>query len=211
MLIQNSLQKRINQIENIPIRFHSTNNGLCTHNNTTLNSSVSYNLYLNQKPANPRYLSKNDINNNINFLNASIIGNDFNTCKLENNTILPLVGDDAILNINTALQYCAIFKDKCIGITSIDGNNIYWNLISKLELDSNNFNLVKNYRNTYIQDKININKEDFDNLNLTILNTSYINWTDQTAIIAVILILLVSVIIYYYYYLYVFNESPKLI
>jgi len=209
---QYSLKEKINVVVDQPIRFHSSKTGLCTHRETTLNASLSYNLHANKKPAKPTYLSKDDINNAITFLNATLLGKDYNSCILENDTVLPLVGSEDILNINNALQYCTIFKDKCIGITSVDNNNIYWNLISKLDLDSNNFNLVNDNRNTYIIDNININQENFDvNSIFSSSSNSSFNWTDLTASITVIGIIVLSVLIYYYYYYYVYKHPPKIV
>ena len=199
---QYSLPNEIIQNENIPINFFSNRNSICIRNSSVLNASSTYKLYENLTPANAVYLSIDDINNGIKFINNSILGSDYKTCTILNNTILPLVGNSSIVNLYNALKYCSLLKDKCIGITSLDANNIYWNLISSISMNENSNNLIKDYKNTYLQNTINLNIEKFDEDELpTIVPISpYFTWTDDLMIVSVISICVIACIIYYYYY-----------
>jgi hypothetical protein len=198
---QYSLPTEIIQNENIPIKFFSNQNSLCIRNSSVLNASSNYKLYKNLTPANAVYLSMDDINNGIKFINNSILGSDYNTCTILNNTILPLVGNNAIINLHNALKYCSLLKHKCIGITSIDANNIYWNLISSISMNENNNNLIKGYKNTYLQNVINLNIEKFDDKLPSIVPISpYFLWSDDLMIKVIIIIIIAACVIYYYYY-----------
>lgn len=193
---QYSLPTKVIQNENIPIQFFSNRNSLCIRNNSVLNASSTYKLYENLTPANAIYLSADDINNGIKYVNNSILGPDYKSCTILNNTILPLVGNNSIVNLYNALKYCSILKDKCIGITSLDANNIYWNLISSMRLNKNNNNLIKDYKNTYLQNTINLNIEKFDDNKLSsiVSISSYSIWK------VIIVIIIITFVIYYYNY-----------
>lgn len=200
--------KTIKSSVSIPIQYRSNMNSVCKRVNSTLNSSLTYTYYENLRPVNATYLLKDDINDQITYLTNSLIGKDYNTCKLTNDPVLPHVGSNNIENMNTALQYCTLFKNTCIGITSVDINNIYWKLISNISMDNNNYNLIRDQSNTYITDTLNLQTENFDPLNnLTLVDnpTSFV-WTDELAIIAVSTIFIVSIIIYYAYYVHTFKK-----
>jgi hypothetical protein len=192
----------------IPIQFRNNDNSICNRLNSTIKSSLRYISYEKLKPVNATYLVKNDINDQIKFLTDSIISKDYITCKLSHNPILPYVGSDIIENMDTALQYCTLFKNKCIGITSVDKNNIYWKLINTISMDNNSYNLVKDDTNTYITDTLNLQTENFDPLNNLVIvedPTSFV-WTDKLAIEVILGSLVVSVIIYYAYYVRKFGK-----
>jgi len=193
---QYSLPTEVIQNENIPIKFFSNRNSLCIRNSSVLNASSTYKLYKNLTPANAIYLSIDDINNGIKFINNSIIGRDYKSCSILNDTILPLVDSSSLINLYNALKYCSILKDKCIGITSLDENNIYWNLISSMKMNKNNNNLIKDYKNTYLQNTIHSNIEKFDNSKLSsiVSISSYFIWK------VVIIIIIITCVIYYYNY-----------
>jgi hypothetical protein len=197
---QYSLPNKIIQNENIPINFFSNNEAICIRNSSVLNASSTYNLYQNLTPANPVYLSVDDINNGIKFINNSILGSDYKSCSILNNTILPLVGDSSLVNLYNALKYCSILKDKCIGITSVDANNIYWNLISSISMNENNNNLIKGYKNTYLQNSVNLNIEKFNQLPSIVPISPYFIWTDDLMIAMVITICAVACAIYIQFY-----------
>jgi hypothetical protein len=191
---QYSLPKKIDQNENISIKFSSYPGTLCAHKDTVLNTNSIYNLYENLSPANPTYLSVDDINNSIKFLNNSLIGSDFKSCKLTYDTILPLVGNNAIVNLHTAVKYCTILKDKCMGVTSIDGLNVYWNLISSLDMNNKNYNLIKDFKTTYLQDGYDLYIEKFDQF-----NQSSLNCTDELMIVFIVGILICVFLTFNFY------------
>jgi hypothetical protein len=199
---QDSLPTEIIQNENIPINFFSNSGSICTRNKSVLNASSTYKLYKNLTPANAVYLNLDDINNGIKFINNNVLGADYKTCTILNNTILPLVGNSSLINLYNALKYCSLLKDKCIGITSLDANNIYWNLISSMSMDENNNNLIIDYKNTYLQDTINLSIEKFeeDKLPSIVPISPYFIWTDGLMIKTVIIICIIACVIYYYYY-----------
>jgi hypothetical protein len=198
---QYSLPTEIIQNENIPITFFSNIDSICIRNSSVLNASSTYKLYENLTPANAVYLTTDDINNGIKFINNTILGSDYKTCTILNNTILPLVGNNSLVNLNNALKYCSLLKNKCIGITSVDANNIYWNLISSISMNENNNNLIRGYKNTYLQNTINLNIEKFDdNLPNIVPISHHFTWTDDLMIKAIIIIIVSACLIYYYYY-----------
>jgi hypothetical protein len=185
----------------IPIQFRGNVNTVCNRVNSTVNSSLTYTFYEKLRPTNATYLAKNDINDQIKILTNSIIGKDYITCELSSNPILPYVSSYIIENMNTALQYCTLFKNKCIGITSVDKNNIYWKLISTIGVDNNNYNLIKDDTNTYVTDTLNLQTEYFNPLNNLVIvrDPTFFVWTDELAIIVTLASIGISVIIYCYY------------
>jgi hypothetical protein len=191
---QYSLPTEVIQNENIPIKFFSNPNSLCIRNSSVLNASSTYKLYENLTPANAIYLSVDDINNGIKFINYSIIDADYKSCKILNDSVLPLVDNSSLINLYNALKYCSILKDKCIGITSLDANNIYWNLISSMKMNKNNNNLIKDYKNTYLRNTIHSNIEKFDDNKLS----SIVSISSKLIIKIVIIIIIITCIIYYY-------------
>lgn len=195
------LPSKIEKNESIDIRFYNNINSICQRNNSTLNSSITYNLYKNLKPYNAEYISMDDINNQIKFLNNSILGKDYNNCKLQNETIIPKVGSDLIEGLDNALKYCTVFKEICIGITSVDKNNIYWKLISKINNHIDNFDLIKSDTNTYLSDKYNYQIENFNPLDYPkiIPDPTFFAWNDNLAIFSVIIIVIISMIVYNIY------------
>jgi len=196
------LPSKIEKNESIDIRFYNNINSICERNNSTLNSSITYNLYKNLKPYKAEYISMDDINNQIKFLNNTILGKDYNNCKLQNETIIPKIGSDRIEGLDNALKYCTVFKQMCIGITSIDKNNIYWKLISNINSDSDNFDLIKSDTNTYVSDKYNYQTENFNSQNYSkiISDSTILVYTDNFGIIIVIGIIIILIIIYIIYY-----------
>jgi len=193
---------KIKHNESIQVRFYNNTNSICNRLNSTLNSTVTYNLYEKLSPYYAEYLSADDINNEIKFLNNSLLGKDYNVCKLQTDPVLPYIGYEVIENKEIALKYCTIFSNKCIGIRSIDKNNVYWKLISNISMDNQNYDLVKDDTNTYISDNLNIQIENFDisNYPKIIPDPPFFVWTDNLAIKFIIAILIGSIIIYYYYY-----------
>ena len=200
------LPSKIEKNESIDIRFYNNVNSICLRNNSTLNSKMTYNLYKNLKPYNADFLSMDNINNEIKFLNNTILGKDYDICKIQNQPIIPKVGSELIEGLDNALRYCTIFKERCIGITSIN-NNIHWKLISNIDTHNKNYDLIKSDSNTYISDNYNFQIENFDPLNnpKIISDPTFFIWNDKLAIVSVILIIIISIIIYNLYYRHKYN------
>ena len=147
---------------NYPIKLINNNNSICNQLDSTLVLNETYILYPNLIPSNYTILNKDLINQYISIKNNNLLNT---TCKFnnENNSILKKVNKNNFDTLDDATKYCVLLKDNCVGMFS-NHNNTDWTLISNLNLNNNNYNLIKdNNANTYIKNNLNLNTENLEN------------------------------------------------